>query len=69
MANSDEPKIFTNLLGKQKEAEEESEAPETTTGEEEDTGAQVAPIIKLQEVAVATGEEDEDVLLDLFVTT
>eukprot|EP01018_Ginkgo_biloba_P013133 Gb_13361 [translate_table: standard] len=33
--------------------------------EEEDTGAQIAPIIKLEEVAVTTGEEDEDVLLDM----
>ncbi|XP_057852616.2 ran-binding protein 1 homolog c [Cryptomeria japonica] len=32
---------------------------------EEDTGAQVAPIIKLEEVTVTTGEEDEDILLDM----
>lgn len=38
---------------------------ETTTNEEEDTGAQIAPIIKLEEVAVTTGEEHEHVLLDL----
>jgi Ran-binding protein 1 len=42
-------------------AGEESSA----AAEEEDTGAQVAPIIKLEEVAVTTGEEDEDVLLDM----
>ncbi|GAA0156406.1 scaffold/adaptor protein [Lithospermum erythrorhizon] len=34
-------------------------------GEEEDTGAQIAPIVRLQEVAVTTGEENEDCLLDL----
>ncbi|KAL5974995.1 Ran-binding protein 1 c [Asimina triloba] len=34
-------------------------------GEDEDTGAQIAPIVKLEEVAVTTGEEDEDVVLDL----
>ncbi|CAM8881709.1 unnamed protein product [Rhodiola kirilowii] len=33
--------------------------------EEEDTGAQIAPIIKLEEVSVTTGEEDEEALLDL----
>ncbi|GFY99338.1 RAN binding protein 1 [Actinidia rufa] len=33
--------------------------------EDEDTGAHVAPIIKLEEVAVTTGEEDEDAILDL----
>ncbi|XP_076956566.1 ran-binding protein 1 homolog a-like [Bidens hawaiensis] len=44
------------------EAESEVEA---AAAEEEDTGAQVAPIVKLEEVAVNTGEEDEDVLLDL----
>jgi len=33
--------------------------------EEEDTGAQVAPIVKLQEVSITTGEEEEDVVLDM----
>ncbi|XP_065025389.1 ran-binding protein 1 homolog b-like [Musa acuminata AAA Group] len=33
--------------------------------EEEDTGAHVSPIVRLEEVAVTTGEEDEDSLLDL----
>lgn len=33
--------------------------------EDEDTGAQIAPIIRLEEVAVTTGEEDEEILLDL----
>ncbi|XVE76581.1 hypothetical protein DITRI_Ditri12bG0184700 [Diplodiscus trichospermus] len=33
--------------------------------EDEDTGAHVSPIVKLEEVAVSTGEEDEDPLLDL----
>lgn len=33
--------------------------------EEEDTGAQIAPIVKLEEVAVSTGEEDEVALIDL----
>ncbi|XP_057473263.1 ran-binding protein 1 homolog a-like [Actinidia eriantha] len=37
----------------------------TTAAEDEDTGAQVAPIIKLEEVAVTTGEEDEDAILDM----
>ncbi|KAL2337724.1 hypothetical protein Fmac_012170 [Flemingia macrophylla] len=33
--------------------------------EDEDTGAPVAPIVQLEEVAVTTGEEDEDPILDL----
>ncbi|KAM7261547.1 hypothetical protein ACFE04_020624 [Oxalis oulophora] len=33
--------------------------------DDEDTGGQIAPIIKLEEVAVYTGEENEDALLDL----
>ncbi|KAJ8769790.1 hypothetical protein K2173_007650 [Erythroxylum novogranatense] len=41
---------------------EEDDAP---AAEDEDTGAQVAPIIKLEEVVVTTGEEDEDPILDL----
>ncbi|KAG6761182.1 hypothetical protein POTOM_034382 [Populus tomentosa] len=44
------------------EHREDEEAP---AGEDEDTGAQVAPIVKLEEVAVSTGEEDEDAILDL----
>ncbi|KAL8137532.1 hypothetical protein V2J09_003533 [Rumex salicifolius] len=41
--------------------EEEENAP----AEDEDTGAQIAPIVKLEEVAVSTGEENEDAILDL----
>ncbi|XP_057953656.1 ran-binding protein 1 homolog a-like [Malania oleifera] len=44
----------------------EGEAAATAAaGEEEDTGAQVAPIVRLEEVAVTTGEEDETAILDL----
>ncbi|XP_058769928.1 ran-binding protein 1 homolog a-like [Vicia villosa] len=45
------------------EHREEEEAP--AVGDDEDTGAQVAPIVKLEEVAVSTGEENEDAILDL----
>ncbi|CAL9076759.1 unnamed protein product [Musa textilis] len=44
---------------------EEDAAAATAAGEDEDTGAQIAPIVTLSEVAVTTGEEEEDVLLDL----
>ncbi|XP_068657505.1 ran-binding protein 1 homolog c-like [Aristolochia californica] len=43
----------------------EEETSEPAPGEDEDTGAQVAPIVRLEEVAVTTGEEEEEVLLDL----
>ncbi|KAK1426851.1 hypothetical protein QVD17_15531 [Tagetes erecta] len=43
----------------------EHQEEETVAAEDEDTGAQVAPIVKLEEVAVTTGEEDEDVIIDL----
>eukprot|EP00252_Welwitschia_mirabilis_P018300 TRINITY_DN40671_c0_g1_i1.p1 TRINITY_DN40671_c0_g1~~TRINITY_DN40671_c0_g1_i1.p1 ORF type:complete len:215 (+),score=68.19 TRINITY_DN40671_c0_g1_i1:204-848(+) len=46
-------------LTKQEEEHEDDHA------KEEDTGAQVAPIVKLEEVAVTTGEENEEVLIDL----
>ncbi|XP_065854163.1 ran-binding protein 1 homolog b-like [Euphorbia lathyris] len=45
-----------------KDREEEENVP---AADDEDTGAQVAPIVKLEEVAVSTGEEDEDPILDL----
>ncbi|GMY10564.1 ran-binding protein 1 homolog a-like [Fagus crenata] len=44
------------------EHREDEEAP---ANDDEDTGAQVAPIVKLEEVAVTTGEEDETSILDL----
>ncbi|GMI81889.1 RAN binding protein 1 [Hibiscus trionum] len=44
------------------ENREDEEAP---AADDEDTGAQVAPIVKLEEVAVSTGEENEDAILDL----
>ncbi|KAL2541406.1 Ran-binding protein 1b [Abeliophyllum distichum] len=43
----------------------EEEAETAAGAEDEDTGAQVAPIIKLEEVSVTTGEEDEQPILDL----
>ncbi|CAI9755731.1 unnamed protein product [Fraxinus pennsylvanica] len=57
MASTTEP---TNL--KKEEEEEDDSKP---GADDEDTGAQVAPIVKLQEVAVTTGEENEAILLDL----
>ncbi|KAK4366239.1 hypothetical protein RND71_014119 [Anisodus tanguticus] len=44
---------------------EKKEEEENPTGDDEDTGAQVAPIVNLQPVSVSTGEENEHVLLDL----
>ncbi|KAL3330215.1 hypothetical protein AABB24_034197 [Solanum stoloniferum] len=49
----------------EKKEEVEVEVEENPTGDDEDTGAPVAPIVRLQEVAVSTGEENEHVLLDL----
>nr|GMC49385.1 ran-binding protein 1 homolog C-like [Ipomoea batatas] len=57
MASSAEPTL--------QKREEDEESSENQPAEDEDTGAQVAPIVRLQEVAVSTGEENEDVLLDL----
>nr|GLL17230.1 ran-binding protein 1 homolog c-like [Ipomoea trifida] len=59
MASSAEPTL--------QKREEEEESSENQPAEDEDTGAQVAPIVRLQEVAVSTGEENEDVLLDLKI--
>ncbi|XP_051129550.1 ran-binding protein 1 homolog c-like [Andrographis paniculata] len=56
MASTTEPTAL------RKEEEDHDAEP---SAEDEDTGAQVAPIVRLQEVAVTTGEENEDVLLDL----
>ncbi|XP_009594222.1 ran-binding protein 1 homolog b-like [Nicotiana tabacum] len=45
------------------EHREEEEA--AAGADDEDTGAQVAPIVRLEEIAVINGEEDEDAILDL----
>lgn len=34
----------------------------------DDTGAQVAPIVRVEEVAVTTGEDNEDPILDMKAT-
>ena len=46
-------------------ADKEPVAVRPKAAEEEDTGAQVAPIVRLVEITVTTGEEDEDILLDM----
>jgi Ran-binding protein 1 len=45
--------------------EPEHEHEEAPHNDDEDTGAQIAPIVKLEEVSVTTGEENEDAVLDL----
>ncbi|KAG0579902.1 hypothetical protein M758_4G134400 [Ceratodon purpureus] len=60
MAGEDEKEVRVVDEATPSESEEPSKA-----GEEEDTGAQIAPIIKLEEVAISTGEENEDVLVDM----
>ena len=47
---------------------EHREKKEALTNKNEDTGAQVALIVKLEEIAVTTGEEDETSILDLYVS-
>ncbi|KAF3331783.1 ran-binding protein 1 b [Carex littledalei] len=49
----------------EKSVREEEGTAAAAAGEEEDTGAEFAPIVRLEEVAVTTGEEDEDALIDL----
>ncbi|MCO5585881.1 hypothetical protein L7F22_039815 [Adiantum nelumboides] len=58
MAGDDEKAAST-----QASAEDADES--RPAAEEEDTGAEVAPIIKLDAVSVSTGEENEDALIDL----
>jgi len=58
MAGAQEDPVITRV-------DDDSRENEDDAGKEEDTGAQVAPIVKLEEIAVTTGEEEEDVLLDM----
>ena len=61
---SQKPKAMASTEPEHEHREEE-EAP---ANDDEDTGAQVAPIVKLEEIAVTTGEEDETSILDLYVS-
>ncbi|PKA62063.1 Ran-binding protein 1 like c [Apostasia shenzhenica] len=45
------------------DSERREYASHSAAGEDENTGSQVAPIVRLKEVAVTTGEEDKDMLL------
>lgn len=63
MASTEEPTV--EAAASKKEVGGEQESATAAAAEDEDTGAQVAPIVKLQEVAVTTGEENENVLLNL----
>ncbi|KZV51862.1 ran-binding protein 1c-like [Dorcoceras hygrometricum] len=56
MSNVAEPAVTSR--------EEEEEDPHPAA-EDEDTGAPVAPIVRLEEVSVVTGEENEEILLNL----
>ena len=44
---------------------EDAEDDSRNTADEEDTGAEIAPIVKLDAVVVSTGEENEDAIIDL----
>eukprot|EP00245_Coleochaete_scutata_P014225 TRINITY_DN6000_c0_g1_i1.p1 TRINITY_DN6000_c0_g1~~TRINITY_DN6000_c0_g1_i1.p1 ORF type:complete len:232 (-),score=82.00 TRINITY_DN6000_c0_g1_i1:761-1456(-) len=46
-------------------AEASGDADDAAKAEEEDTGAEIAPIVKLEEVAVTSGEENEDCLYEV----
>ncbi|KAG0590937.1 hypothetical protein M758_1G132100 [Ceratodon purpureus] len=61
MAGDDEKEV---RVVEEATSSEPAEGSEEVHGEE-DTGAQIAPIVKLEEVAISTGEENEDVLLDM----
>ena len=64
--NSD-PFLCNNKASSMASADSERrDTEEAPAGEDEDTGAQVAPIVKLEEVVVTTGEENEDAVLDLY---
>lgn len=57
--------IRTVTMSSAEPEREHREEEEAAGAEDEDTGAQVAPIVRLEEVAVTTGEENEDAILDL----
>lgn len=58
--------IRTKTMASIEPDHEHREEEEAAAGaDDEDTGAQVAPIVRLEEIAVINGEEDEDAILDL----
>lgn len=65
MAGDEEKEVRVVEEASPSNVTEGSEETAKVAGEEEDTGAQIAPIVKLEEVAISTGEENEDVLIDM----
>lgn len=63
MAGDDEKEV--RVVEEAEVAARGSEETAKVAGDEEDTGAQIAPIVKLEEIAISTGEENEDVLIDM----
>eukprot|EP00270_Netrium_digitus_P015119 TRINITY_DN523_c0_g1_i1.p1 TRINITY_DN523_c0_g1~~TRINITY_DN523_c0_g1_i1.p1 ORF type:complete len:207 (+),score=43.00 TRINITY_DN523_c0_g1_i1:139-759(+) len=59
MATEEKPLVLTDPV--EDPAAEDDDAPKA---DDEDTGAHVAPIVKLEEIAVSTGEEDETALYE-----
>ncbi|KAF7150972.1 hypothetical protein RHSIM_Rhsim02G0209800 [Rhododendron simsii] len=53
------------FLQRLRDRTDRTDAEESAPGEDEDTRARVAPIVKLEEVDATTGEEDGDSILDL----
>lgn len=50
-----------------KEEKKDNEDEEEGAAEEEECAAEFKPVVQLEEVEVATGEEDEECLLDMYV--
>lgn len=56
---------FTGVSAAAKSEEKNEEAEEEAP--EEECAAEFQPVVQLEEVEVATGEEDEDCLVDMYV--
>lgn len=65
MAGGDEKEVHEAAPSEAVPSEAAEGSEPAKAGEEEDTGAQIAPIVKLEEIAISTGEENEDVLIDM----
>lgn len=60
-----EVKIVSEIMMMLEVIEEEIEDFLKVMGEEEDIGVQIVLIVKLEEVVVSIGEENENVLIDM----
>lgn len=60
---------FSGVTASTNKEDKKDDEEDDAAAEEEECAAEFKPVVQLDEVEVATGEEDEECLLDMYVIT